>query len=51
MALTATEKGKQVVEEQVAGYRAACQMMLRSLDPIERNELIRLTEKIADNET
>jgi hypothetical protein len=25
--------------------------MLRSLDPIERNELIRLTEKIADNET
>jgi DNA-binding MarR family transcriptional regulator len=51
VALTATEKGKQVVEEQVAGYRAACQMMLRSLDPIERNELIRLTEKIADNET
>lgn len=51
VALTVTGKGRQVVEEHVAGYRAACSMMLRSLDPIERNELIRLTEKIAENES
>jgi DNA-binding MarR family transcriptional regulator len=50
-ALTATGLGRQVVEDQVAGYRDACRMMLRSLDPGERSELIRLTEKIADNET
>lgn len=51
VALTATAQGRRVVEDHVAGYRMACQMMLRSLDPGERKELIRLTEKIADNET
>lgn len=51
VALTATDKGRQAVEDQVAGYRDACRMMLRSLDPEEQNQLIRLTEKIADHET
>lgn len=51
VALTATETGKGVVQDHAAGYRAACQMMLRSLNQTERNELIRLSEKIADNET
>lgn len=51
VALTATDKGHQAVEDQVAGYRDACRMMLRSLDPEEQNQLIRLTEKIADHET
>ncbi|MEH2513684.1 DNA-binding MarR family transcriptional regulator [Nitrobacteraceae bacterium AZCC 1564] len=51
VALTATEKGRQVVEEQIASYREACRTMLRSLDPKEQSELIRLTEKIADHET
>jgi DNA-binding MarR family transcriptional regulator len=51
IALTATAKGQQVVEDQKAGYQKACLAMLRSLDPGERGELIRLTEKIADTET
>jgi DNA-binding MarR family transcriptional regulator len=51
VAVTATEQGRQVVEDQAAGFREACRMMLRSLDPLEQSELIRLTEKIADNET
>ena len=51
VALTATPAGLQVIETHAAGYRNACRMMLRSLDPQERNELIRLSEKIADNET
>lgn len=51
VALTATAKGRDVVEEQKAGYERACLAMLRSLDPGERDELIRLTEKIADYET
>ena len=51
VALTATEQGRQVVADQVAGYREACRMMLRSLEPTEQRELIRLTEKIADYET
>jgi DNA-binding MarR family transcriptional regulator len=48
VALTATAKGQQVMEAQKAGYQKACFAMLRSLDPGERGELIRLTEKIAD---
>jgi DNA-binding MarR family transcriptional regulator len=51
IALTATAKGRQVIEDHKAGYHAACLAMLRSLDPGERGELIRLTEKIADAET
>jgi DNA-binding MarR family transcriptional regulator len=51
IALTATAKGRQVIEDQKAGYQNACLAMLRSLDPGERGELIRLTEKIADAET
>jgi len=48
VALTATDSGLQAVEDHKAGYRAACIAMLQALDPRERNELIRLTEKIAD---
>jgi DNA-binding MarR family transcriptional regulator len=51
IALTATAKGRRVIEDQKAGYQNACLAMLRSLDPGERGELIRLTEKIADTET
>lgn len=51
VALTANAMGRQVVEEHVAGYRDACRRMLRALDRAEQSELIRLTEKIADNET
>jgi DNA-binding MarR family transcriptional regulator len=51
VAVTATEQGRQVVEDQAAGFREACRMMLRSLEPVEQSELIRLTEKIADNES
>jgi DNA-binding MarR family transcriptional regulator len=51
IALTATAKGRQVIKDQKAGYQNACLAMLRSLDPGERGELIRLTEKIADAET
>jgi DNA-binding MarR family transcriptional regulator len=51
VALTATATGRQVIEDHIAGYRDACRMMLRSLDPKEQSELIRLTEKIADHET
>lgn len=51
VALTATPTGRQVIEDHIAGYRDACRMMLRSLDPKEQSELIRLTEKIADHET
>jgi hypothetical protein len=50
VALTATDQGRHVVEDHVAGFRDACRMMLRSLDPVEQSELIRLTEKIADYE-
>ena len=48
VALTATAKGQQVVDEQREAYRAACRMMLAALQGQERAELIRLTEKIAD---
>lgn len=51
VALTATDKGRQIVDEHVAGYREACRTMLRSLDPKEQTELIRLTEKIANHES
>jgi DNA-binding MarR family transcriptional regulator len=46
-ALTATSKGRQAIEDHIAAYREACRIMLRALDPQERHELIRLTEKIA----
>ncbi len=48
VALTATDKGRQVVEDQKAGYRNTCAVMLKALDEAERAEMIRLTEKIAD---
>lgn len=51
VALNANDKGRQIVEDHIAGYREACRTMLRALDPAERGELIRLTEKVADNET
>ncbi|KGT81718.1 MarR family winged helix-turn-helix transcriptional regulator [Bradyrhizobium japonicum] len=51
VALSANEKGRQVVDEQIEGYRQACRTMLRALETSEQDELIRLTEKIADNET
>ncbi|WP_398478890.1 MarR family winged helix-turn-helix transcriptional regulator [Tardiphaga sp.] len=51
VALSTTDAGRGVVEDHIAGYRSTCLIMLRALDPVERKELIRLTEKIADNET
>jgi len=51
VALSANQKGRQVVDDHIEGYRQACRTMLRALDSSERGELIRLTEKIADNET
>jgi DNA-binding MarR family transcriptional regulator len=42
--LTATDQGRQVVEDHIAGYRDACRVMLRSLEPAEQSELTRLTE-------
>jgi DNA-binding MarR family transcriptional regulator len=50
VALTATGKGRQAIEDHVAAYREACRVMLRALDPREQSELIRLTEKIAGSE-
>lgn len=51
VALSANQKGRQVVDDHIEGYREACRTMLRALDLSEQGELIRLTEKIADNET
>ncbi|WP_298108506.1 MarR family winged helix-turn-helix transcriptional regulator [Bradyrhizobium sp.] len=51
VALKATAKGRRAIQDHVAGYRQACRAMLRSLDPGEQRELIRLSEKIADSET
>lgn len=51
VALSANEKGRQVVDDHIEGYREACRTMLRALDRSEQGELIRLTEKIAGNET
>ncbi|WP_119389518.1 MarR family winged helix-turn-helix transcriptional regulator [Taklimakanibacter lacteus] len=47
LALTVTHKGRQAIDDHVAAYRELCRIMLRSLDPREQDELIRLTEKIA----
>lgn len=47
LALTVTDHGRQAIDDHVAAYRALCRIMLRSLDPQEQGELIRLTEKIA----
>ncbi|HTG39374.1 MarR family winged helix-turn-helix transcriptional regulator [Sphingomonas sp.] len=46
VALTATGKGLQAVEDHKAGYRNACAAMLRALDTAEQAQLIRLTEKV-----
>jgi DNA-binding MarR family transcriptional regulator len=46
-ALTATDIGRQAIEDHMAAYREGCRIMLRALDPREQRELIRLTEKIA----
>ncbi len=51
VALKATARGRRAIQDHVAGYRQACRAMLRSLDPGEQRELIRLSEKIADSET
>ena len=47
VALTATDTGRQAIEDHIAAYREACRLMLRALEPKEQAELIRLTEKIA----
>ncbi|MDQ8726315.1 MarR family winged helix-turn-helix transcriptional regulator [Bradyrhizobium sp. LHD-71] len=47
LALTVTDKGRQAIDDHIAAYRELCRVMLRSLDPREQAELIRLTEKIA----
>lgn len=51
VALTATGKGRRAIDDHIAGYREACRAMLRSLDPREQRELIRLSEKIAGSES
>jgi DNA-binding MarR family transcriptional regulator len=51
IALTVTKKGQSVVDDHIVGYREACRKMLRSLNLSEQKELIRLTEKIADDES
>jgi DNA-binding MarR family transcriptional regulator len=51
VALKATAKGRRAIQDHVAGYREACRAMLRSLDPGEQRELIRLSEKIAGSES
>ncbi|BCP55701.1 MarR family transcriptional regulator [Kaistia sp. 32K] len=48
VALTITPKGKEAVAGYMAGYRDACRAMLESLDPAERAEFVRLTERIAN---
>ncbi|CAN5323910.1 MarR family winged helix-turn-helix transcriptional regulator [soil metagenome] len=51
IALTATDAGEQAVEAQKAGYREACRWMLSALDKAEQEELIRLTQKIANSDS
>jgi DNA-binding MarR family transcriptional regulator len=48
IALTATEKGLQIVLNHKQVYRNACVAMLRALDTAEQAALIRLTQKIAN---
>jgi DNA-binding MarR family transcriptional regulator len=50
VALTATAKGREAIEVQKAAYQKGNLAMLRSLEPAERDELLRLFEKIADYE-
>lgn len=50
VALTITSNGEAAVAGYVAGYRETCRVMLDSLDPAERTEFVRLTQKIADCE-
>lgn len=51
VSLTATAKGHKAIEVQKAAYQKGYLAMLRSLDPAERNELLRLMEKISYSET
>nr|WP_087573048.1 MarR family winged helix-turn-helix transcriptional regulator [Sphingomonas sp. CDS-1] len=50
VALSATEKGGNVVDDHIAAYRETSRWMLRALDREEREQLIRLTGKIASSE-
>ena len=50
VALTVTAKGQEAIEVQKATYQKGYVAMLRSLDPVERDELLRLMEKIAYSE-
>ncbi|MFC4255921.1 winged helix DNA-binding protein [Altererythrobacter xixiisoli] len=47
VALTLTAKGKASVAGYMAGYGDACRAMLDPLDPEERIEFLRLTDKMA----
>ncbi|KQO80908.1 MarR family winged helix-turn-helix transcriptional regulator [Rhizobium sp. Leaf262] len=50
VALTITPKGQDAVAGYVDGYRASCRAMLEALDPADRSEFLRLTQKIANYE-
>ncbi|MNL80475.1 hypothetical protein D3C87_2073430 [compost metagenome] len=51
VALTIAANGRQAVEGYVDGYRASCKAMLQALDPVDRREFLRLTQKIAKFES
>lgn len=51
VALTLTQAGKDTVAGYMKGYQDACSAMLEPLDPAERADFVRLTLKIAQNET
>lgn len=48
VALTITSNGKDAVDGYMAGYHNACRTMLEALEPCERDEFVRLTQRIAD---
>lgn len=50
VALSLTEEGEGAVAGYIAGYGATCHAMLEALDPTERDEFVRLTQKISKSE-
>ena len=50
VALSLTEQGHGAVAGYIAGYGATCHAMLEALDPAERDEFVRLTQKISKSE-
>ena len=48
VALTLTRAGEDTVTGYMEGYREACSAMLEALDPMERDDFVRLTLKMAN---